>query len=73
MDEITIQELIRVKYSGAMAESSVWLNLAVQTALVVFGGIIIWRVSNLVHKRKLDERKRNNYFETPYSKGWKRK
>jgi hypothetical protein len=73
MDDLTIQTLIQAKYSGSMSELSVYLNLTIQTAAVLVGGIVIWRASSVLHKKKQAQRAQNTYFETPYSKGWKRK
>lgn len=71
--KITIEQLIRLKYSGAMSDLSLYLTLAIQTGAVLIGGIVIWRMSARLHAKKRAERKRNAFFETPYSKGWKRK
>lgn len=73
MDELTIQTLIKAKYAGSISEISSYTSLAVQTVAIIIGGIIIWRASSVLHKRKLAERSRKQYFETSYSKGWKRK
>ena len=73
MDEMTVQTLIQVKYSGATSEMQSFLNLAIQACAVVFGGIVLWRMSTVIHKKKLKSRNRNQFFETSYSKGWKRK
>ena len=73
MDELTIQELIRVRYSGGMSEVSTYVNLAIQAIAVLIGGIVLWRVSVVLHKKKVQERSRKQFFETKYSKGWKRK
>lgn len=73
MDGLTIQELIRAKYSGGVSEVSVWFDLMLQTSLIIFAGIVLWRISAVMHKRKEQDRSRNSYFDTPYSKGWKKK
>jgi len=73
MDELTIQELIRVRYSGGMSEVSTYVNLAIQAIAVLIGGIVLWRISVVLHKKKVQERSRKQFFETKYSKGWKRK
>ena len=72
MVDVGIQELVRAKYSGGISEYSQYVTLILQTVAVLVGGIVVWRMSNYVHKRKKQERERNNFFETPYSKGWKR-
>ena len=73
MDELTLQTLIRANYSGGLSEMSSYTSLAIQAVALIIGGIVIWRASNVLHKRKLAERSRKQYFETSYSKGWKRK
>ena len=73
MNDITLQELILAKYAGSLDQASIYFNLAIQTGAVLISGIILWRMSVLLHKRKKAQRQRNNYFETPYAKGWKRK
>jgi len=73
MDELTIQTLLKAKYSGSLSEISSYTSLAIQAVSVIIGGIILWRASTVLHKRKLAERSRKQYFETSYSKGWKRK
>lgn len=72
MDELTIQTLIKANYSGGLNEVSTYMNLAIQAGAVLVGGIVLWRMSAMLHKRKKAERERNSYFQTPYSKGWKR-
>ena len=73
VDELTIQTLIKAKYSGGISEMSSYISLAIQATAVIIGGIVLWRISVAMHKRKLAQRNRNQYFDTPYSKGWKRK
>lgn len=73
MDELTIQTLLKAKYSGGLSEMSTYINLAIQTVAVMIGGIMLWRISVTLHRRKRAQRLRNTYFDTPYSKGWKRK
>ncbi len=73
MDEVdlTIQTLIKAKYAGAMSDSSSYFSLALQTVAVMIGGILMWRLSARIHNKKKNERHRNSYFDTSYSKGWK--
>ena len=73
MNELTIQTLVKANYAGGLSQMSSYTSLAIQAIAVLIGGIIIWRASNVLHKRKLAERSRKQYFETSYSKGWKRK
>ena len=73
MDELTIQTLIKAKYAGGLSQMSSYSSLAIQAVAIIIGGIVIWRASTVLHKRKLAERSRKQYFETSFSKGWKRK
>ncbi len=73
MDELTIQTLIKAQYSGALDQSSTYINLVIQTVAVLVGGIVIWRASNAIHRKKQKDRQQNNYFETPYSRHWRKK
>lgn len=67
------QNIIKIQFSGAHADVEAYSGLAVQTIAVLVGGIILWRISNYLHKRKQKQRRKNDFFETPYAKGWKRK
>lgn len=67
------QEMIKLHYSGGMSDVQAYSGLAIQTIAVLIGGIVLWRISNYMHKRKVSQRRTNDFFETPYSKGWKRK
>lgn len=67
------QEMIKVHFSGASADVEAYSGLAVQTIAILIGGLILWRISNFMHKRKKKQRRSNDFFETPYAKGWKRK
>ena len=73
MDELTLQTLIKAKYAGHLSEMSSYVSLAIQAAAVVFGGIVLWRASVVLHKRKQAQRQRNQYFETTFSKNWRKK
>lgn len=72
-DEAAVQLLVKAKYAGAMADTSVYMNMVMQAGAVLIGGIIIWRMSARYHKKKVKQRERNKYFETTYSRNWKRK
>lgn len=73
MENSGYQEVIKMYYSGAMSDVEAYTGLAVQTIAVLVGGIILWRISAYMHKRKKSQRRRNEFFETPYARGWKRK
>ncbi len=73
-DEAAVQLLIKAKYAGAMADTSTYLNLVMQAGAVLIGGIVLWRMSATIHKKKMAQRAgRANYFETTYSRYWRKK
>jgi hypothetical protein len=73
MDELTIQTLIRAKYAGVLNESSIYVNLAIQAVAVLIGGLVIWRAMTSYHRKKQQQRKKTVFFETPYSRQWRKK
>jgi len=73
VDELTIQQLIKAKFSGELSNSATYINLTIQALAVLIGGFVLWRVSNAIHKKKQKERQRNAYFESPYSKQWRKR
>ena len=52
MEELTIQMLIKARYSGALDESGTYINIVLQTVAVLIGGLVIWRAMNIYHPRK---------------------
>ncbi len=72
-DEVAVQLLIKAKYAGAMADTTTYMNLIMQAGAVLIGGIVLWRMSARFHKKKVAQRERSSYFETTYSRNWKRK
>lgn len=73
MSEMTVEQLVRIKYSGSLSEMDVYFDLTVHTAIVLIAGIVLWRASVILHKKKKAQRVQNSFFDTPYSKGWSRK
>ncbi len=67
------QNIIKIQFSGAHTDVEAYSGLAIQTIAILVGGIILWRISNYMHKRKQKQRRKNDFFETPYARGWKRK
>lgn len=72
MEGLTYQILVKAKFAGSMSDTSSYLGILMQTALIIFGGIVIWRASAIYQKKKVKERERREYFETNYSRNWKR-
>lgn len=67
-----IQSLIQAKFSGPLSESQTYINLAIQAIAVMIGGIIVWRASNAYHAKKQKERSNRSFFESRYSKSWRK-
>lgn len=66
-----IQTLIKVNYIGELDNSFAYSTIGFQTIAVLVGGILLWRVSNAVHRRKLQQRANQPHFSTRYSEHWK--
>ncbi len=73
MNDIAVQQLVLAKYSGAATEMQAYLTIALQTGAVLVGGIILWRMSARMHKKKMQQRANRTFFETNYSRNWKRR
>jgi len=69
---MTVQELIQLRFSGDLDQSITYVNLTMQAVGVLIGGIVIWRASLAFQRKKMKERRRNPFFETTYSKHWKK-
>lgn len=69
---MTVAELIQVKFSGELSNSRLYFNLALQAIAVMIGGIILWKTFSSYHRKKVNERSNRKFFDTPYSKHWKR-
>lgn len=67
-----IQSLIQAKLSGPLSESQTYFNLALQAIAVMIGGILIWRASNAYHAKKQKARTNRSFFESRYSKSWRK-
>jgi hypothetical protein len=68
---MNVQTLIQAKYAGELDSSMVYSNLGIQTIAVLIAGIVFWRVSNLIHQRKLNQRAQQPHFKTRFSEHWK--
>ncbi len=71
MNDLTIGELIRAKFSGELDQTQTYVNLALQAVGVMVAGFVLWRASNSLHRKKQQEL-RNRKFETNYSKHWRK-
>ncbi|MEN9304324.1 MAG: hypothetical protein RL264_2753 [Bacteroidota bacterium] len=69
---MTLQDWIQARYAGSLNETNLYVQLSVQAIAVLIGGLVLWRLSLAYQRKKINERKRNNYFTTSYSKHWKK-
>jgi hypothetical protein len=72
MSQLTVQELVKANYSGAIDNSWDYINLVIEASAVLFAGIVLWRTSVVFHNRKKAKRANGKRFETIYQKEWKR-
>ncbi len=66
-----IQTLIKVKYVGELDNTFAYTTIGFQAIAVLVGGIVLWRVSNALHRRKLNQRANQPHFSTRFSEHWK--
>ena len=69
---MTKQEMIKIKYSGEQSTMTDYINISVQTIGILIAGIIIWRLIVRYQNKKLDTRYKSDYFDSPYSKHWRK-
>lgn len=73
MEELTIQQLIKTRFSGEIDQSFVYMNLMMQAGAVLIAGIVMWRLSAYFLKKKIAQRQNGQTFETRFSKEWKKR
>jgi hypothetical protein len=69
---MSIQEIITLKYSGEPSFTYTYIQLASHAIGILIAGIILWRVNSMINNKRINQRKRSNFFETNYSKNWKK-
>jgi len=69
---MTPQELIQIKYSGAVSVFSDYVNISAQTIGILIIGILFWRVLIAYQNKKNKSRFKSTYFESSYSKHWRK-
>ena len=67
-----MKELIQYKYSGQFDNTFEYVDITVQTIAVLIGGIIFWRGVVVYQKRLQQQRRKNGFFDSKYSKHWKK-
>ena len=69
---MTAQEMIQVKYSGELSSMMDYVNIMAQVFGILIAGIVIWRVFARYQNKKQNERFKSDYFESSYSKHWRK-
>ena len=69
---MTAQEMIQVKYSGELSDMMDNVNVMVQVFAILIAGIIVWRIFAAYQSKKQNERFKSDYFESSYSKHWRK-
>jgi hypothetical protein len=67
-----IQELIQSRFSGQINNEAEYIVLLVQVFAVLILGLLLWRMMVLFHKRKNAKRKRSVYFDSNFTKQWRK-
>jgi hypothetical protein len=66
------QELIQVKYSGSISVLRDYLNISALTIAILIVGILFWRILIAYQNKKNKYRFKSTYFESSYSKHWRK-
>jgi hypothetical protein len=69
---VNIQDLIQNRFSGTLNSEAEYIELIVQTFAVLILGLILWRLMVVFHKRKSAQRKKSSYFDTEFSRNWRK-
>ena len=72
-DFSAIQELIHVKFSGKPNDSFFTLNFIINSFVVVIFGVCMWYINQRIAKRRANKKCRSTYFQTEYSKQWRKR
>jgi len=63
---------IEVNLSGEPSYLHFYIQLFLQATGILIAGFVLWRVNSYVNNQRVKNRRRNNFFETNYSKNWKK-
>ncbi|RFC54236.1 hypothetical protein [Brumimicrobium aurantiacum] len=70
---MNIQELIQRRFTGELNNEAEYIELLVQVFAVLIIGLVLWRIMAVFHKKKKAKRKPSVYFDSTFSKSWKKK
>ncbi|WP_107039559.1 hypothetical protein [Brumimicrobium mesophilum] len=69
---MNIQELIQRRFTGELNNEAEYIELLVQVFAVLILGLVLWRMMIIFHRKKKATRKPSSYFESTYSKNWRK-
>ncbi|MFA5574950.1 MAG: hypothetical protein WC994_07845 [Brumimicrobium sp.] len=67
-----VQNLIQNRFSGGLSNEAEYIELLVQVFAVLVLGLFLWRMMVVFQKRRTAKRKKSTYFESTFSKNWKK-
>ncbi|PWH85567.1 hypothetical protein [Brumimicrobium oceani] len=69
---MNIQALIQRRFSGELNNEAEYIELLVQVFAVLILGLLLWRLMAAFHKKKKAKRKPSTYFDTTFTKSWRK-
>ncbi|MEX1191286.1 MAG: hypothetical protein WED10_13740 [Brumimicrobium sp.] len=69
---MNIQDLIKQRFTGTLNNEAEYIELIVQAFAVLVLGLVLWRLMVIFHKKKKTQRKRSGFFESEFSKNWRK-
>jgi hypothetical protein len=66
--ELSVQQLIKIHFTGQLDERMIYINLAVQALTVMFIGLLLWRLSVLFQRKKMKQRRKSSLFESKFGR-----
>lgn len=69
---VKVQDLIKQRFTGTLNSEAEYIELIVQTFAVLILGLVLWRLMAMFHKKKKAQRKTSGYFDSEFSRNWKK-
>lgn len=67
-----LSQFIENNLSGEPSFTYIYIQLAAQATGILIAGFVLWRINSYLSNKRKNERRRNNFFETNYSKNWRK-
>ncbi|MDX1653173.1 MAG: hypothetical protein R3277_11810 [Brumimicrobium sp.] len=69
---MSVQDLIQQRFTGELNSEAEYIELIVQAFAMLVLGLVLWRMMAVFHNRKKSQRNRSTFFESEYSKHWRK-